>query len=101
MLTGLRKFARGYMLTELREFARGYMLTGLREFARGCMLTGLREFVPELHHWFLWSYGRTSPLFYQVKHVAKKSDPLSSQCFVIGLQDALRQVQTVIAELVD
>eukprot|EP01037_Dinobryon_pediforme_P048748 gene48748-biopygen21506 len=71
------------------------------------MLTGLREFAPELLHWFLWSYGRTSPLFYQGEHVAdvstgcKQGDPLSSLCFAVGLQDALRQVQTVIAELVD
>ena len=37
------------------------------------MLTGLREFAPELLHWFLWSYGRTSPLFYQGEHVVDVS----------------------------
>ena len=41
--------------------------------ARGCMLTGLRDFAPKLLHWFLWSYGRTSPLFYQGEHVADVS----------------------------
>lgn len=68
---------------------------GFNVLSRRKQLDGLNEFAPGLLRWFIWAYGRPTPLIMHGKCVGwsatgcRQGDPLSSLLFCVGIHRAV------------